>query len=212
MKPVNNLGFPGAQKNGTVDITNTLAIICTLIVLSGETDMLEWSADLPSFVSYDGIPMRYPGFSPNKAFGPWQLLPLICAGIRREVSASVETVFKSHKTRLFIGSWNTYLPCGPLIWAAWLRFRQPVWARLVLWLCDLTLLRLHWYILPSGGKERLRCHMLALITAREHMPSWVSRLAWRRENRQGMVDLWTLYENEAQEYETSDLFRKAVNN
>lgn len=219
--PVDEDGLPGSiGLQGEFDGGDTAAILGTMIALVPQHTLGQWCNKI-GFVGY-GPPRRHPDFS--KWYGQYdrfsrdQLIPVICAGIRLKFWAPIEEVYGRHKQLHFVKAWNTKkngaieVPTkspditGPEVWALWIRYKRPWWARLVLVILDLESLAsaIHW---KYWRKDRVcRNHMLSSIMSRRYMPTLVSRLTYWLNDWPILIAKWAVHCEVTKEYDTSNLF------
>jgi hypothetical protein len=222
VQPVDDKGFPGTiGEQGEFDGGDTAAILGTLLTFSEQG----WAQRLYECCSL-GTPRRHPDqtrwYGQPDRFSRDQLVPVICAGINYKVLYSVDLVYTENKKRHFLTAWNTKkngamdVPsktpdfCGPTIWALWIRYKRPWWARLFLNILDLEGLcsSLHW---KYFRKDRVtRNHMLVSIIANRHMPTIVSRLTYKINNWPDLIAKWDAHCEAVREYNTAQLFRDAI--
>lgn len=232
---VDDAGLPGAiGDDGRFDGGDTAAILGNIIALTKDpNEYARFSLMLSYAVLGKGAPIRHPDksrwYGQEDRFSRDQLIPMICAGIRMRESQStataVEIIFNWHRGRYFLTAWNTRkngvidapekFPdiTGPEIWALWLRFKRPWWAKVVLWALDLETLAgsLVWRFKPKTDRVT-RNHMLVSITARRIMPTWVSRLAYWLNDWPDLWNRWRGHCQACREYDTYTLFQKVLNN
>lgn len=217
-------GLPGAvdPSYGTWDGGDTAAILGTLWFFGQMHDHgLSFS---------DQAPTRHPDvtkwYGQSDRFSRDQLIAVLCGLTLAKLfmfgGFSVAALYRAHKRRCFLTAWNTRkngamdapkkFPdiTGPEIWALWLRLLKPAWARLVLPILDLETLAsaIHWRL---GRKDRVtRNHMLVLLTARKHLPTFVTRLADYITDWEDLINRWDAHCQAVGEYPTADLFRREV--
>lgn len=222
MKPTDAQGYPGTiGEAGEFDGGDTAAIIGTIQALKPNT------IDVP-FIPVTTAPLRHPDDSkwygqPDR-FSRDQLIPAICGGVLNVlVGICIHDIYSLHKKKLFLTAWNTRgngatdMPtkfpdvCGPEVWALWIRYKRPWWARLVLGFLDLQTLigAVQWRLEPKSNRVT-RNHMLVCITARQVLPTLVSRLAYWINDWQDLINRWEAHCEAVREYQTADLFRKKV--
>lgn len=218
-------GFPGSVNDGVFDGGDTAAILGTLIALEPKLlDRVNWTRLLPFL--WDGKTMvRHPDetkwYSRGDRFSRDQLIPMICAGIVHR-SPTIEALFYAHQRRWFLLAWNTRkngaidVPkkfpdiTGPEIWALWLRYKKPWWARIFLNLADVETLvsSIFWRLFR---KDRVcRNHMLVTIIARRYKPTLISRLAYWLNDWNDLIPRWWHHCEACGEYPTADLFWRNV--
>ena len=221
-----SLGFPGTkaenQPDGTWDGGDTAAIVGTIIALSPPFHNL-----LPKvrMLIPSGTPLRHYNwhkwYGRSDRFSRDQLIPIICAAVRKPDHIIWQEFYEAHKQKRFLTAWNTRgngsieMPkkfpdvTGPEVWALWLRYRKPKWAPYVLWLLDFELLlsSLTWKFRKDFVT---RNHMLAVITSRRTLPTWVSRLAYRLTDFPDLITRWHLHCRTVGEYPTWKLFQQAT--
>lgn len=222
MKPVDAQGYPGTiGEDGTFDGGDSAAIIGTTEALgcSISPSLLPWTNEL------GGRPLRHPDttkwYGQSDRFSRDQLIPIICAAVR-DWSFRYDDLFSAHRKRRFFTAWNTRSNgsmdasiqkpdfTGPRVWALWIRYKRPKWARLVLWILDLESLisALHWRF---WREDRVcRNHMLVSITCRKYMPTLVSRLTYWVNDWDDLIERWRGHCRDTKEYDTADLFAEAV--
>ncbi len=183
----------------------------------------------------DGLPVRHPDktkwYGQPDRFSRDQLVPVICAAIAYPdcISDIFEQFYQAHRQRYFCSAWNTkkngrmdvplkkrplgILPrediCGPELWALWIRYKQPKWARLVLWFLDIELLfsSLVWKFKSSNVT---RNHMLSSLACYQYMPTVTSKLSYWLNDWPKLVGKWKWHCTATREYDTSAMFQKAL--
>lgn len=237
LSAVDEAGLPGAiGDDGKFDGGDTASILGNIIALTEDpNERLRFQLMLPYSVIGKHAPRRHPDqsrwYGQEDRFSRDQLIPIICAGIRLGTNTAVEIIFNWHRGRYFLTAWNTRKngafdvpdktpdPTGPEIWALWLRYKRPWWARLVLWLLDMETLVgsviWRWFKNkrhPSGRYDNrlTRNHMLVSITARKYMPTVTSRLAYWLNDWPNLWNRWKDHCVAVNEYDTYTLFRAAL--
>jgi hypothetical protein len=219
VKPIDPQGYPGAiGEDGTFDGGDTAAIMGTVYALG---------KDFPSVLQYpfnNGAPIRHPDttkwYGQPDRFSRDQLIPVLCDLVANDsVIPLLET---SHRKKYFLTAWNTKkngamdVPdkkpdiTGPTVWALWLRYKRPWWARLVLGLCDLQAFvsALDWRFRRKG--RVCRNHMLVSVIAYKYMPTWISQCTYRLNNWDDLISRWDAHCEAVREYNTAELFREAI--
>lgn len=163
---------------------------------------------------------------PNR-FSRDQLIPLICGFIRIPTNISADKLFSAHKKRLLLTAWNTVNddgsakswpasmgdPCGPEVWALWIRLLTPWWGWFVLWFLDLQTLigAVQWRWFTDPTNQLTRNHMLVSITAKRVMPSPTSLVIYYMLNDwPDLIERWRLSNQATREFPTADLFQGAI--
>lgn len=216
-------GYPGTiDYRGNYDGGDTAAIIGTLMAL--EADYI--GPGIPGIP----IPTRHVDdtkwYGQSDRFSRDQLIPCICGIINEHNDTFKPThwLYIQHKKKYFLTAWNTKgngamdMPtkfpdiCGPEVWALWLRYRQPWWARAVLWLLDVQTLigAIQWRWFTSETNQVTRNHMLVSITCKRVMPTITSRLANYINDYKDLTDRWQKCNEVVGEYPTWQLFKKEL--
>lgn len=223
-RPIDSYGMPCTkQYDGSLDGGDTAAILGTLIALGKD----EYNG-LSLILSKWKNPVRHPDISkwygqPDR-FSRDQLIPLICSAIRFGHSVYFQWLFGQHRNKLFLFAWNTRgngamekpwkLPdlCGPSVWALWIRYYKPWWAHLALCTLDLELLvgACLWKWFQPKTNRVTRNFMLMSISCRRTMPTLVSRLVFWMNDWRDLISRWDAHCQTVGEYQTADLFRKAI--
>jgi len=213
-------GYPGCRlENGEFDGGDTAAILGTLWFFQELS-----THGLPFSIA--GIPLRHPDttkwYGRPDRFSRDQLIAVLCGMNESYFPEDLDRLYIAHKRRYFLTAWNTRkngvmdapkkMPdfCGPTVWALWLRLLQPRWARLVLWAFDLELLAsaIHWRF---WRKDRVsRNHMLTSLAAYTYSPTWVSRLVFRLNDWDDLIERWTDHCEAVGEYQTGHLFKSEI--
>lgn len=227
MKYLDADAYPGTIDNmtGKFDGGDTASILGTILALQ-KTVILPCGL-LPGLVDSDGIPRRHPDTSkwygqPDR-FSRDQLIPLICTGIVMHHLVTIDVIFDSHRKRNFLTAWNTKkngqmdtpdkFPdiTGPEIWALWIRYKNPKWARLILWFLDIeTLLGSIKWRFTAKTNRLTRNHMLICLTGIEVKPTWVMRLAYWVNDWGELISRWRAHCQAVGEYPTANLFLMRV--
>lgn len=222
LKPTDNLGLPGSiGLDGQFDGGDTAAILGTIQTLSPSAS----SAYLMSYLLGENAPVRHPDkskwYGQEDRFSRDQLIAIICAGIVSGQLSAVERIFQWHKKHWFLFAWNwrknggmetprkwygpdiTFLE----VWGLWLRYKNPKWARAILWLCDLHTLigAVQWRYFSSSQDRVTRNHMLVSFVARHHMPTFVSKFTYWFNDWSDLINRWYTHCEETKEYQTADL-------
>lgn len=220
-KYLDDRGYPGSN-SGVWDGGDTAAILGNVITLQLEETFPDRM--LHSLIDPNGIPRRHPDTSKwwgqSDRFSRDQLIPLICAGIRLGKHIAIDEIFQSHRKRKFLTAWNTKgngamdmpdkFPDLTLfeVWALWIRYKKPWWARIVLWFLDLETLggALDW---RYHRKDRVcRNHMLVSIVGRKYLPTVTTWLINKINNWDDLIERWAGHCKDTQEYPTDLIFSK----
>lgn len=216
-------GYPGTVDPGTKewDGGDTAAILGTFLALQKTTELP--SGLLFALADADGRPRRHPNtmewYGQSDRFSRDQLIPIICAGIRLKQHVTVDVIADNHKQKWYLTAWNTKkngvmvtpdkFPdiTGPEIWALWLRYFQPSWAWVFVWLLDIETLvgSILWRL--RGPKNRVtRNHMLVCKMGMKVYPTVTMRLAnWINDWPELMVR-WRAHCMAVGECPSADLF------
>lgn len=216
-----SLGYPGTRDyRGFWDGGDTAAILGTVIALQPKQTFAP--AMLNALVDDNGVPRRH--YDVTKWYGQSdrcsrdQLIPLICAGIALVKHSTIDSIFKAHRRRGFLTAWNTKkngamnVPdkfpdiTGPEIWALWIRYKEPWWGGMFLWILDLETLvgsiSWRWF-----RKDRVcRNHMLVMMMSRHRMPSATMLLASLITDWLDLVSRWDEHCKAVGEYPTAEFF------
>lgn len=222
MFPVDENGIPGAMGDDRYfDGGDSAAIVGTVWACGGRT------VSLGKFIGDMGNPVRHPDatkwYGKRNRFSRDQLIPMICAGIKLGQNPYIDFLYNDHKERWLLTAWNSVPnftmddtdtkfpdPCGPEIWALWIRYKKPWWAHAVLWLLDVyTLLgAIQWRLFPKN--QLTRNHMLVSLAMRDNLPTVTGWLVNKINNWENLIALWTEHCYRSYEYDTSELFWRAV--
>jgi hypothetical protein len=216
--PLDENGVPGAiGEDGNFDGGDSAAIIGTLGALNVDIEK-----NIPFNIGLY-VPIRHPDttrwYGQPDRFSRDQLIPAICMGTVRY--SAIFPIFQAHKKRFFLTAWNTKKNgemnapkkwpdfTGPEVWALWIRYKKPRWARFVLWALDLELLfsSIVWKFRSSNVT---RNHMLSSIVCRRRLPTIASRFAYWLNDWPGLIGKWKYHCTACREYDTSEFFIKAV--
>ncbi len=231
MKAVDELGLPGTIDNvtGRFDGGDTASILGNVIALANSPMELERGRIMLIKILGKHAPVRHPDktkwYGQEDRFSRDQLIPVICAGINLKRSTTVDVIFNWHKARKFLTAWNTKkngamdVPdkrpdiTGPEIWALWIRYKRPDWAKWVLWILDLETLvgSMLWRWWQPSTNRLTRNHMLICITGMRRDPSFIMRMAYALND---WPDLWNRWRGHCQavgEFDTYSLFNDAIN-
>lgn len=220
MKPLDPQGFPGSiGEKGEFDGGDTAAILGTLWFFEQDINV-----QFPFSHGETPIPLRHPDttkwYGQPDRFSRDQLIPVLCSLIKTDTC--IPALETAAKRRFYLTAWNTKkngsmdapdkFPdiTGPEVWSLWIRYKRPWWARLVLWALDIEHLigALDWRF---RRKDRVcRNHMLVSLMTKKYMPTLVSRLAYSINNWPDLLDRWEGHCRDTREYDTSEMFRKAV--
>jgi hypothetical protein len=227
------LDFYSADGDYAFDGGDSLAIVCTILtfddlspILDEEfIDPLYLRLQLLMFMNNEGVPLRHP--DKTKWYGQAdrcsrdQLIPLLCYFSTGVYKSMAKRVFKAHLRRGLIFAWNTRangqmvtpwkLPdlTGPDVWALWLRAFQPWYANLILPILDIQLL-ISSFLWRHKLSNITRNHMLSCIVARNILPNFISKLAFRINDWDTLIIKWFKHTNAVGEYPTWQLFQNEV--
>lgn len=213
-------GLPGTEgDNAEFDGGDTAAILGTIGALSDQ------SPDLMPILGVNA-PVRHPDttkwYGQEDRFSRDQLIPIICAGVHSG-AWPVNTIYRWHRRRWFLTAWNTRgngaldMPkkfpdiTGPEVWALWIRFKRPWWARLILCFLDLETMigSIVWRFQPKSNRLT-RNHMLVCITGMRTLPGITMRLANWINDWDDLIGRWKLHCVKGLEYDTAELFEKHI--
>lgn len=232
-------GYPGTiQSDGSYDGGDTAAIIGNIAALTDDEDTLDKLPTIPlgiidekaELFSVKFVPIRHPDplkwYSQIDRFSRDQLIPSICAAIRHGGVGTLRYIYAAHKKRWFLSAWNTRgngaidkpvkFPdiCGPTIWALWLRYKKPWWARFIIGILDIETLigALNWRFLQPDSNRVTRNNMLTVIFSRDYMPTIASRIAFAVTDWDKQISKWEMHCKAVGEYPTAELFREYLSN
>ena len=226
VRPLDDKGYPGAIGiYGAYDGGDAAAILGNLFALCDDGQLDFWLQKM-AFQMEGEAPRRHwdksKWYGQEDRFSRDQLIPMICAGIRCRTRISDRT-FSLHKRRHFLTAWNARGcgaidmpakfpdPTGPEVWALWLRYKKPWWARAVLWALDFeTLANAILWRFKSRKNQVTRNHMLVCLTAEKHMPTWTIRLACWLNDWTDLVERWGRHCETCKEFATYSYFLKAI--
>ena len=223
-KYLDSLNLPGTrQSNGTLDMGDSAAIMFNLMAFNSiQDDESRW------YWNHDyNVPVRHPDktkwWGQPDRYSRDQLIPLLCwaALHNQKEHPVVKAVFQAHKKNWFLRAWNSKRN-GEInvpekvrdfttleIWGLWFRIYKPIGYQILLNICDLETLfgSISW----KFRKDRVtRNHMLVNITQRDISPTWISKLSYKLNNWEDLVDRWDKHCQAVGEYPTADLFKKEL--
>lgn len=238
MVAIDDNGLPGCidSQSKQFDGGDSCAILCTEIAL-GST---KFQPDLMNaFISPSGLPRRHPDitkwYGQTDRFSRDQMIPMICAGIVLGGHPAVDALYHAHKKLGFMHAWNTKGSdridredkdpdvTGPEIWALWERYWKTENWKLPLWDAETLVGAYIWQYrkIKDSYKKRKdpeyrgnrvsRNHMLVSIIANKYLPTSVSKKAYQVNDFEDLIARWDAHCNTVGEWNTSQLFREAIN-